>query len=182
MTVEADLGRNIKALRDAKGLSQNELSQRCELPRSTLAYLESGEANPALTTLIRVSKGLGVSIEELLKPARLVVQLYSSDQIPVNLKRQGAVEIKKLLPDPIPGMEIDKMKFQPGERMTGTPHLQGTKEYLYCQRGKVRVYVAKQAFELEAGGLLAFPGDLPHAYENPASRSIFEGFSVVVLA
>jgi XRE family transcriptional regulator, regulator of sulfur utilization len=55
----------------------------------------------------------------------------------VSVRVRGDVSIRKLLPDPIPGMEIDRMELPPGARLVGIPHLQGTTEYLTCERGEV---------------------------------------------
>jgi mannose-6-phosphate isomerase-like protein (cupin superfamily) len=76
-------------------------------------------------------------------------------------------------------MEIDRMDFDPGASMGGTPHVAGTKEYFYCLRGKMQVLVAGQLFELGRGDVLAFPGDQRHSYRNPGGRPA-ASISVVV--
>ena len=92
------------------------------------------------------------------------------------------MHIEKLLPDPIPGMEIDRMIFQGGSSLKGTPHIPRTKEYLYCSKGSIRVYVSKKQFDLSQGDVLAFPGDEAHAYKNLSPSKLAIGFSVVVFA
>ncbi len=92
------------------------------------------------------------------------------------------VEVFKILPDPIPGMEIDKIYLKAGAKMRGNPHITKTKEYLYCEKGTVRVYVQKRQYELNQGDVLVFPGDEPHAYENISRSKIASCFSVVVFS
>ena len=41
---------------------------------------------------------------------------------------------------------------------------------------------AGERFVLEAGDVIAFPGDLPHAYQNLDARQGAEGVSVVIFA
>ena len=74
------------------------------------------------------------------------------------------------------------MRFEPAGAMRGTPHLPGSREYFTCLVGRVSIGVAGERFELAAGDVLAFPGNLPHAYQNPDSRQAAEGVSVVIFA
>jgi transcriptional regulator with XRE-family HTH domain len=62
------LGRVIKTLREAKGLSQVELAKQAKVARPYLVRLESGERkNPSLDILKRLAKALGVPVTELLE-------------------------------------------------------------------------------------------------------------------
>ncbi len=62
------LGRMLKTLREAKGLTQVELAKKARIGQGYLAQLEGGvKKNPSLATLKRIAKGLGVSVEELLR-------------------------------------------------------------------------------------------------------------------
>ena len=74
------------------------------------------------------------------------------------------------------------LDFGPGAGMGGTPHLPGTREYFTCLEGNVIIYVAGDRHELSAGDVLAFPGNLPHAYQNASNTAPARGISIVVLA
>ena len=176
------LASNIILLRRKLGLSQVQLSQKAGIPRSTLTYIESGESNPSLSNLAKISGALQVSVEELISQPQSNTRLLKSKDVPVELKSKNQVTVEKLLPDPIPGMEIDRMTLIPGGRLKGTPHIARTKEYLYCSSGKIAVYVNRTKYDLEAGDVLAFPGDEPHAYENASKAKKATCFSVVVFA
>lgn len=174
------LASNTIELRRNQGLSQSQLAKKAGIPRSTLTYIESGQSNPSLQNLAKLSRALQISVEELLSEPQASVKLIKASDIPVQIKNQ--VQVEKLLPDPIPGMEIDRMTLEPKGRMKGTPHIERTKEYLYCASGRINLYVSGKKYELSAGDLMAFPGDGPHAYENPDSRKKATCFSVVVFA
>jgi quercetin dioxygenase-like cupin family protein len=66
--------------------------------------------------------------------------------------------------------------------MGGTPHLPGTREFFSCLDGRVAIHVAGERYELQAGEVLAFPGNLPHSYQNPDPLRPARGVSLVVLA
>ena len=72
------------------------------------------------------------------------------------------------------------MEVLPGGFMRGVPHIRGTKEYLTCLCGAIRVTTGGQDHDLGAGDLLAFPGDQPHSYHNPG-RVRCVSISVVAL-
>lgn len=56
-------------LREARGLSKNELSARTGLARSFITTLEKGEAAPSIETLGRIAHVFGISPGEILKRA-----------------------------------------------------------------------------------------------------------------
>ena len=61
---------NLKDSREARGLTQQELSDRSGVPRPTLAHLESGQGNPTLAVLIKVAGALGIGIEALVSASK----------------------------------------------------------------------------------------------------------------
>ena len=65
-----NLGRNISELRQARGLSQQQIARLADIPRATWANLESGAANPTLAVLVGVAQALQVRLEELIEPPR----------------------------------------------------------------------------------------------------------------
>lgn len=60
------LGENIKALRKARGLSQQELAGRLHVVRQTVSKWEQGLSVPDADLLVQLADCLGVPVEELL--------------------------------------------------------------------------------------------------------------------
>ena len=174
------LGTNLKQLREARGLTQDRMARLAGVPRATWSHLESGIGNPTLAVLYRVAQALSVPLEELVATPRAESRRFPSGTLPTRSRGKG-VTVRKLLPDPIPGMEIDRMELQPGGRMTGIPHTPGTHEYLMCESGSIELVAAGDRWTLTAGDVVAFRGDQKHSYANPG-RSVAVGYSVVVLA
>lgn len=68
MTQENRIGKNIKKLRQAKGLSQDRLSKAADVSCNSIIKLETGGiTNPTIETLQKIAKALGVSVDILLK-------------------------------------------------------------------------------------------------------------------
>ncbi|HEY8431164.1 MAG TPA: helix-turn-helix domain-containing protein [Sandaracinaceae bacterium] len=176
--LSARLGENVRLLRQARGKTQQQMAKLAGVPRATWANLESGSANPTLAVLHAVSAALGVSLEELLAPPRASARHWPKDSLVV--RQRGNVRVRKLLPDPVPGMEIDRFELPPGSRMTGVPHTPGTREYLACEAGRIELVASGERFVLEAGDVVAFRGDQRHSYANAGERTAI-GYSVVLL-
>lgn len=176
-----NLGLNILELRRKRGWSQVQLAKISGLPRSTLTNLESGSANPSLANIARICAALQVSTEEILAKPRGEFRIQRSGEHKLSLRDRGKAKITKLLPDPIPGMEMDFMELAPGARFSGVPHLKSAKEYLYCLTGALELFTGGAHASLEAGDVVAFSGDQHHSYAN-AGRSAATCISVVVLA
>ena len=175
-----NLAENLRDLRQRRSLTQKQLAQLAGVPRSTVAQLEVG-GNPTLSVLARLAAALRLSLEELLSAPRARCELFRRGTLPVVVRGRGKVTVHKLLPDPLPGMEIDRLELQPGARMAGVPHRPGTREYLACERGKLTLWASGERFDLDVGDVAAFPGDQAHSYQNDAD-ALAIGFSVVTLA
>ena len=179
--IAQNLASNLVSLRTQRQMSQLALAKLAGVPRSTIAHLESGSGNPSLSNLTRISGALHIRIEELLTAPRPKCLHINAKDVRGVKRSQGMATVYKLLPDPIAGMEIDRLEIEKGGRLGGIPHTAGTKEYLTCSRGEITVNVLGSKYVLEEGDVLAFPGDQAHAYFNTGTGKAI-GFSVVVLA
>ncbi len=56
------VGRNVRRLRIAAGLSQAELAERMGVDRAYVSGLELGQRNPTVVTLWHIAKALGVKL------------------------------------------------------------------------------------------------------------------------
>jgi len=177
----AHLARNLVSLRHARGLTQGAVAKTAAVPRSTIANLESGAGNPSLAVLVKVAAALGVPIDELLASPRAAVRRWKSVDLATRERGRG-VTTRALVPEPVPDEMMDLMDFAPGAVMGGTPHLPGTREFFTCLSGAVNLSVAGERYALGEGDVLAFPGNLPHSYQNADPVRPARGVSVVVLA
>ncbi len=63
---EYPLSKNLKKLREKKGLSQDRLAKLADVANNTIIKIEQGEnINPTLDTLKKIAKALGVGLDEL---------------------------------------------------------------------------------------------------------------------
>jgi transcriptional regulator with XRE-family HTH domain len=171
------LATNIRGLRQARGLTQQQMSKLSGLPRATWANLESGAANPTLAVLHRVAVALQVSIEELVAAPHAVARHYPKGTLPA--RQRGNVSVRSLLPDDIPGTLMERIELPAGARLVGVPHTPGTREYLTCEAGEIELVASGESFRLKDGDVVVFRGDQRHSYFNPGRRAAV-GYSVVM--
>ncbi|MEK7690172.1 MAG: cupin domain-containing protein, partial [Bdellovibrionota bacterium] len=118
-----------------------------------------------------------------LQPPAPRVQTIRGTEMATRSQGAGQVQVIRLLPTSLPGIEMERMILPGAARMSGVPHLRDTKEFLYCLSGEVEVTVSGRRHRVAKGDLVAFPGDLPHAYRNSSTgNQTADCISVVVLA
>jgi len=179
MDAASNLAANVKTLRETRGLTQSQMAKAAQLPRPTWANLESGAANPTLSVLMKVASALQVTLEELVGAPRASARLYRAAELPQ--QKRGKALIRKLLPDPIPGLELERMQFPPGAAFAGVPHTPGTREYLTCESGSLELSAGGERWALEPGDVVVFRGDQRHGYRN-SGRKTAVAYSAVSLA
>jgi XRE family transcriptional regulator, regulator of sulfur utilization len=175
-----NLAANVRRLREARDLSQQEMAKLSGVPRPTWASLESGAANPTLTVLARAASALQVSIEELIGSPRTEASLTRASQVRVR-RRQGA-NLRPLLPEDIAGVTMSRMEMSPSGHLVGIPHTAGTREYLTCERGRIELVVSGEHWQVEPGDMLTFRGDQRHTYRNLLANDVSVAISVVCFA
>lgn len=66
------LGNHIRKLRKEKQMTMTELAYAADVEYKQICRIEKGETNPTISTLISISKGLEINIDEIVK----VLNLY----------------------------------------------------------------------------------------------------------
>ncbi|NBW80362.1 helix-turn-helix domain-containing protein [bacterium] len=191
----ACLAANMKNLRKELGLSQEQLSDRSGVPRSTIASLERGEGNPTLLVLMGIARGFGVSITELLVQRQPRATLFKSEQhsrmsYPLEagddpkMSTNSVIETLRLTPMQARHLVIEQVTLNAGQQIVSSPHAAGTEEYFFLAEGNCDVEVCGEIFTVSQGDLLRFDGDQKHVYRSSESRNeqVARGFAVVVQA
>ena len=64
----SNISKNLREIREQKKLSQEKLARLADVANNTVIKIESGKnQNPKLETLKKISKALGISVDELIK-------------------------------------------------------------------------------------------------------------------
>lgn len=68
MDMRALVGRNVKRIRERKGLTQEKFAELSGFSQQYISGLENGRRNPSIVTIYELSKALGVSHMDLVRP------------------------------------------------------------------------------------------------------------------
>jgi len=64
----SNICKNLRKIREKKGLSQERLARLADVANNTVIKIEAGKnQNPTLDTLQKLSRALGVSVDDLIK-------------------------------------------------------------------------------------------------------------------
>lgn len=58
-------GQRVASLRIEKGISQEALALQCGINRTYMGEVERGEKSPSLTIIVKIAKGLNISLKTL---------------------------------------------------------------------------------------------------------------------
>ncbi|MEZ4744010.1 MAG: XRE family transcriptional regulator [Bdellovibrionota bacterium] len=177
--ISKNLAFNVAALRKTRQLTQAALAKLAGITRASVTLIESGNSNPTLEILLKLSLALQTSIDELTNTPIAECTLIPSRAVPIDSRSKNGITLRKLLPDKIRATEIDEITLDTGSALKGSPHIEGTKEYFICIDGKIRIGVLGELHHLSKGDVLSFPGDKPHSYKNDG-RTKARGISVVL--
>lgn len=59
-------GRNLKEIREKKGISLRDLALEADLSANTISEIELGKRDPRMTTVVKLASALGIDPAELL--------------------------------------------------------------------------------------------------------------------
>ncbi len=74
MTVGRNFGRHVRSLRQARGMTQEVLAERCDLSADTIGRLEHGSFSPSLETLRKLCVGLDLMLSTLFETFEIGVR------------------------------------------------------------------------------------------------------------
>ncbi len=164
-------GRPLRRIREQRGLSLREASERSGLSISFLSALERGVSGASVATLQRLTAAYGTTLHELFgAPAddasprlvrageRRALRLGNAD-VRIEELARGSRQLEPQLFVLSPGATSDGAYAHEGE------------EFLYLLSGAVTVWVGDdERYVLDReGDALSFPSTLPHRWRNDAS-------------
>jgi transcriptional regulator with XRE-family HTH domain len=159
------IGRNIRRLRTAAGLSLADLAAVADISKTTLHGIEQGEGNPTLSTLWALATALGVSLGELLEPPPgPPAAVVRADEGP---RADGAAVHARLLHRiALRGtVEVYAIEVDPVQQASQA-HLPGVAECMVVTGGAIRTGLADDPVDLAEGDSVHFGAAAPHLYQG----------------
>jgi transcriptional regulator with XRE-family HTH domain len=175
------MGEHLRAARRAKGLSLRELSQHLGVSASLISQVETGRANPSVSTLYAIAGELDVSLDELLFGDRRSALVAGGDATPQsNVERMlqpretrkrirlaSGVTWDRLTPTAEPDSEFLYVTYEVGGASShdGFQRHQGH-EWGYVIDGVLEVHIGFEVITLRPGDAISFDSTTPHRLAN----------------
>jgi transcriptional regulator with XRE-family HTH domain len=165
------VGRRLRELREARGISLSELARTAGVGKATLSGLENGTRNPTLETLYAIAAALAVPMSALtLDPGA-----PASTATPV----RGAAVVSTLLEvfhEPAATYEFYRIRVLPGAEQASPAHPPGATEHLTVYTGQIVAGPAGAPLTGGPGAYLTWAADVPHTYRalggNPVEAAL----------
>ena len=164
------LAANLRRLRERRKLTQQDLAERSGVPRPTLAHLESGEANPTLSVLVRVAEALGTSIEELIGRVEPAITLHLSKSL--GEQRHGKARVVELAPAAFAGLSFQRIELPAGARFDAAPEARTGRCFVTLEAGELALEAGGETHRLHRGDVAAILREVGHRCTNSGRAQV----------
>lgn len=169
------VGGKIRAMRQQKALSLDEIAKRSHISISLLSKIERGKSVPSLSALSSIAAAFDVTLAFFFpKPSSSLAAVTRSQErilMPESPRgKHSAFDFESLSFSAIePRLDCYHAHFRPG--VQSRPHVHPGAEFLFVLSGSLAIFIADEQFVLEEGDSVYFDSGLTHSYAN-ASKNV----------
>jgi transcriptional regulator with XRE-family HTH domain len=161
------MGRRLRALREARGISLNDLARAARVGKATVSGLENGTRNPTLETMYAIAAALGVPMSSLTLDPGASARTATAVR--------GAAVVSTLLEvfhEPAATYEFYRIRVLPGATQTSPAHPRGVTEHLTVYKGQLIVGPVDAPLTAGQGDYVTWSADVPHVYEAAGAEEV----------
>ncbi|KLU64121.1 MULTISPECIES: XRE family transcriptional regulator [Desulfosporosinus] len=159
------ISKQLKQVRLEKQLTLDELAKRTGFTKSLLSKIENNKVSPPLSTLMRITRALDVSLSELFRAAEArhieIVRGNQKSQRPMS-KVDG--QMMESLVQGFPQQKFEPILVTIDNQVSHELKLYDHpgQEFIYVLTGKMKYVYGNEEYFVEAGDSLYFYADVPH--------------------
>lgn len=172
------IGKRMKKLRTAKGISLTELASRSNVQLATLSRIENQKMTGTLESHMQIAKALNVGLPELYQDVesapeernKIEVRAKESVVDVFNYSEKSSYEIltnkvltKKMMPI--------LLKIEPGGQTNTEQGKAGSEKFVFVLEGNLKINIGKDSYPLGPGNTLYFDSSLPHILINDGNKT-----------
>lgn len=172
MASENTIGLKIQALRESRGLEQEDLAERCDCDLQVIIDLEAGDIAPSLAPLIKITRALGVRLGTLMDDDTDLGAVYTKADAPEEANRMHSLETVSDAGDlkyfslaqgrASRHMDPFIITITPSGETDHELSQHEGEEFLYGIEGKVEIEYGKEVYVLHPGESLYYDSIVPH--------------------
>jgi transcriptional regulator with XRE-family HTH domain len=195
--VDNDIGRRLRAHREARGLSLRELARRLGISASAISQFETGKSRLSVSTLYAIVTELGISLDELFsgiggmragaaakgggRKARGAGTKAETEQRHVQrggarqaIELESGVRWERLTPQSDPEADFLYVVYDVGGSSSqGDTFIRHSgREYGLVLSGTLEVTVGFDKYELGPGDSISFDSTVPHCLRNVGTKPV----------
>lgn len=166
-----EIGEKLRELRIQRGLTQEDLANRCELSKGFISQVERELASPSIATLKDMLECLGVTLQQFFTDSgkEKIVFAPQQDMFEKEDPEEGR-KITWLVPDAQKNsMEPILLELEPGGKSYTLPPLE-SEEFGYVLRGQVTLVTGKSHHTVRKGCSFCLHPSVTHYIENNGSK------------
>lgn len=159
-----NLGKKIKQMRNQKGLTQEELADRCELTKGYISQLENNLNSPSIATLTDILAALGSDLSEFFREEKQDKVVFTKEEFIE--KNSDGVLFNWLIPNAQKNM-MEPVLVELAEGVSTSediPH-EG-EEFGYVLEGKILIALGNTHYTCKKGEAFYYPASKPHYILN----------------
>ncbi len=159
-----ELGKKIKQMRNQKGLTQEELADRCELTKGYISQLENDLNSPSIATLTDILSALGSNLSEFFREEAEEKVVFSKNEF-IEKDSEGVLwhwlipNAQKNMMEPVL-VELCENSATNGD----IPH-EG-EEFGYVLEGKIAIVLGNKHHICKKGEAFYYAASKPHSILN----------------
>ena len=169
--VPVAIGSRIRAARQAQRLTIEQVADATGLTKGFLSRVERDLTSPSVASLVTLCQVLSVSVGDLF--AAPETHLTRRDDGPrISLGGQGILE-RLLTARSERRLQILQATIEPRGR--GENELYAVDcdvDVLHVVKGRIKLILTNEEYDLEEGDTLSFPGREPHTWINPTDETV----------
>ena len=166
--MDMEIGEKIRRLRLQRGLTQEELADRCELSKGFISLLERDLTSPSIATLTDILECLGSDLPAFFSEQKDEKLVFTEDDTYV---KEDAEELKGSIRWLVPSAQKNRMEpilvemDAGGKTPEDDPH-EG-EEFGYVLSGAVQIVLGERVVRARKGESFYFRPTEPHKLTNP---------------
>jgi DNA-binding XRE family transcriptional regulator/mannose-6-phosphate isomerase-like protein (cupin superfamily) len=192
------MGDRLRAARQARGLSLRALAERLNVSPSLISQVETGRANPSVSTLYAIVQALGISLDELLFTDAWAASAAGSAVGPIGSPTNGVTDVElpenpvqradarsvirlasgvtweRLTTASIPNVDFLYVTYEVGGASSPEDQFQrhSGQEWGFVLAGRLGVRIGFDEHVLGPGDAIAFDSATPHRLFNAGTEPV----------
>ncbi|MGO4440059.1 helix-turn-helix domain-containing protein [Rhizobium sp. RAF56] len=170
--LETAIGARIKQLRNARGLTLDELANASAVSRAMISRIERAEVSPTASLLGRLCAALGLSLSTFFAEEDGVASPLArrADQQIWRDPETGYVRRSVSPPATSSPVDVVEVEFPVGARVSFPPNAasRGMTQHVWLFEGEMEITVGETVHRLKPGDCLFMPVGDGHIFYNPA--------------